>query len=157
MDTQAWLVLGVSLVGGAGGASIVNTIFAIKKQKQDRVDEHAWWLRDRKLEAYSGFLTASFSAFEKVPFMNPKDPSEYLEALQSVSLTERSRVDLLASAEVSDAAEVAYLNLHQLIRAMTMNNSEDPDNEKHLDMRSVIDALSAFTKTARKDLDTTLE
>lgn len=155
MDIQTWLIPLLSLVGGAGGAAIINTLYGIKKQKQDRIDEHARWLRDRKLEVYSEFLRASYSALERAPFQGAKEFSEFQEALQSAGLAERSKVDLIAPREVSNAAGDVHTGPIDLILATIPAKVGEPgvrgNPEAHT--KESVAALSAFTVVARKDLE----
>lgn len=155
MDTQAWLVLVVSLIGGAGGASIVNTVYGMKKQKQDRIDEHARWLRDSKLEAYSEFFGSSYEAFDGAPLAPPDDVAELVRILKTTGLAANAKVVLLAPDEVGETATKAHFELLAF-----MKDAVNPDldrSKRTLAMNAsggrFVKAMSGFLALARKDLD----
>lgn len=150
-------MLVVSLIGGAGGAAIINMVYGMKKQKQDRIDEHARWLRDKKLEVYSEFFGASFSAFDSAPLAPPEGLDEALDVVRSTSLTAQAKVRLLAAEDVGTTARDAYSDLLEYVKITVFHESEDPERDNRLKAtgRKFIDSMSRFLDLARKDLDQT--
>lgn len=157
MDIQIWLIPLLSLVGGAGGAAFINTAYGMKKQKQDRIDEHARWRRDRKLEAYVEFMESTRLVLNLA--VHAESDADRRKLQSTALVLKMSPMKLLAPAEVNDLAETVRLDSDKLVDlAMNENLSDDSRNElmnaEHGDFSK---RRSVLAKLCREDLDGTLK
>lgn len=153
MDFQIWLVPLLSLVGGATGAAIINNMFGIRKQKADRVEEHDRWLRNEKVEAYSGFVDAALEVFNKAPLISPKDVAGLAQALQESHLP-LSRILLVADDDVHEAARAASNALSDFVQDAVRYEDDDPQRSVEMDKhgRIFIQKLKTLQELCRLDI-----
>lgn len=138
MDIQNWLIPLLSLVGGAGGAAIINTIYGMKKQKQDRIDEHARWLRDKRQEAYLDFFESTRRVLNLAVATKSGDDSGELD--KSLDQVNGSPIRLLAPVEIQAAAELARDDVSLIVEAARSGDTTS------------VDALYVDVKARRKTL-----
>lgn len=125
VDFQIWLLPLLSLIGGAAGAAVINGWFGIFKLKADRVDEYDRWLRNQKVEVYSAFIDAAFTAYQTVPLLRPKDVDE-LQTVREDQQIPLARILMIGSDDVRNAAQaVADAHSSWLLDVVGLNN-DDP-------------------------------
>lgn len=153
MDLQIWLVPLLSLVGGATGAAIINNMFGIRKQRADRVEEHDRWLRNEKLESYSGFVDAARTAFDKVPLIQPQDVAGYAQAVDDSRLP-LSRIMLVAGDDILEAARAASHALLEFAKDSVRYDDEDPERARSMDEHGKVfmAKLQRLQELCRQDL-----
>ena len=112
-----WLVPIFSLIGGAGGAAIINGAFGIKKLKADRVDEHQRWLRDQRQVAYVAVLDSTRHVYEWLTFKGLGTQENRDELLLHLGKVDMAMVRLLGPKDISDAADALYRSLQDMMVA----------------------------------------
>lgn len=153
MEFQIWAVPLLSLLGGAAGAAIINNMFGIRKQKADRLEEHDRWLRNEKVEAYSGFVDAALEAYNKAPLLQPQDVAGIAQALQESHLP-LSRILLVSNDEVHAAARAAANALTEFMKDAVRYEDNDPQRSVAMDKHGgiFIEKLRTLQELCRADL-----
>ncbi|MBT2530967.1 hypothetical protein J7E83_02290 [Arthrobacter sp. ISL-48] len=123
MDLQPWMPL-FALLGGAVGAAVINGFFGFKKQKSDRNEEHARWLRDKKQESYVEFFETSRVVLNLVYHTeSEKNRSRLTDAADVVK---GSPIRLLAPREIVDLFDKAQEGMGKCL-AVALDEDISPE------------------------------
>lgn len=135
----------LALAGGAAAGAFISGIFGFVKNSQDRVNEHAQWLRNEKMEAYTALLRQAHTAIREVDAARYElpAPDNKLDDIKDVT---NARLTIVGASQVRSNATWHLGNLQQAFQATGLEDYETLQPTLKLSEARLEEAI-------RKDLD----
>lgn len=134
----------IPLVGGALGGAVITSIFGFVKNHQDKVNEHAQWLRNQKIDVYTDVLRQSHISVHEVRAAE-HGLKQRKKALKDFTDPTNSRLLVVGSLEVRNRVRHHFFQLERAFEAVGTGDG--------LDWSTVNNTAMWLEEAIRKDLD----
>lgn len=139
----------IPLLGSALGGAVITSVFGLIKNRQDKADEHAQWLRNRKIDAYGRHLkTYALASVSMTQYRALLAPDTGHTNYEDMVATE---IDLLASPVVKKALGKFDNAFHEFGSNFLEGQTYDKDAVMQLRLRLALEEKELI-KVFRTDL-----
>jgi hypothetical protein len=142
----------IPLFGSALGGAFVTGIFGFVKNRQDKVTEHAQWLRNQKVEVYADLIrhvTARIDALDNLSLGHPaKDAS--LEVMAGIV---NARLMFIGSKEVESYTYVHLADISNALDHFGEDTYEQARWQVHASMLQLLELIRQDLSVVKQELD----